>query len=464
MANKKDLFCRPSEERALIAYCMKDVNNYYSICSKLSASDFLYSQHELIMLTFASLVAKGATKLESNLLISEATATGILDIIGGAKYVQTIYNMILESANLDIYLSSVYEASVKYKLYCTLQEKLKLVEDNSKDGLSSTDLVSTSESSIINLSMSGLGINEPINLSDGLFEYIEERKENQVTLSGMSTGYPILDKQIDGMVDGTLLVIGARKKMGKSTLLSNIAKHAAYKLFKPVLYVDTELTFKEWRPRMLSILSGVKERDIKYGGYDDFTYNRLKKAAKIIDKGKLFHEYMPGYTVDNLVALYNKYKYKENIGLIVFDYLKEPDSASIDRQRKDYQILGDVTTKLKDLAGSLGIPAITAVQLNRDNDIADSDRIARYADVVCIWGNRRTEEMEAGGKTCGTHKLVIRDTRRGGATGIEGIGYNFFKEQLTIREVPVDQQYFFNFEKQVNAESSESIDYEDYDL
>lgn len=72
--------------------------------------------------------------------------------------------------------------------------------------------------------------------------------------------------------------------------------------------------------------------------------------------------------------------------------------------------------------------------------------------------------MEAGGKTCGTHKLVIRDTRRGGATGIEGIGYNFFKEQLTIREVPVDQQYFFNFEKQVNAESSESIDYEDYDL
>ena len=113
MTNKKDLFCRPSEERALIAYCMKDVNNYYSICSKLSASDFLYSQHELIMLTFASLVAKGATKLESNLLISEATATGILDIIGWAKYVQTIYNMILESANLDIYLSSVYEASVK---------------------------------------------------------------------------------------------------------------------------------------------------------------------------------------------------------------------------------------------------------------------------------------------------------------------------------------------------------------
>jgi hypothetical protein len=173
---------------------------------------------------------------------------------------------------------------------------------------------------------------------------------------------------------------------------------------------------------------------------------------------------MPGYSVDKLVALYKKYRHKEKIGLIIFDYLKEPDSSSVDKERKEYQLLGDVTTKLKDLAGRLNIPALTAVQLSRANDIADSDRIARYADVICFWGDRDKEEIQTGGYECGSHKLVIKDTRRGGATNKEGIGYMFFKEFMKIREVPIDRQYFANFDKIVNADSAtEGVSYDGYE-
>jgi len=300
-----------------------------------------------------------------------------------------------------------------------------------------------------------LNIEEPRNFADGLEDYIEERRENKVDIIGLSTGYPILDKQIDGMVPSTLLVIAARKKMGKSALLTNIATHVAVRLRKTVLYVDTELSYEEWRPRALSILSGVPERDIKHGGYDQRSYERLQKAIQLVNRGgKLFHEYMPGYSVDKLVALYKKYKIKEDLGLIVFDYLKEPDSSSVDRQRKEHQILGDVTTKLKDLAGQLKIPALSAVQLNRDHDIADSDRIARYGDVICHWGTRTKEELDEGGNTCGSHKLFIKDSRRGGSTSDTGIGYNFFKEIITVREVTPDKQYFTNFDKVVNADAA----------
>ena len=453
---KQDIFCRPADERALLSYCMKDLTNYFSVCSKLLPSDFLYSQHKMIMLLLESLAAKGSESFETNLIIAEATSNGVLESIGGLDYIKTISDMHLSQSNFDIYLTSVCEASVKHKLYTLLLDKLNDIEKNSKEGLSSADLLSNVESSILDLSMSGFNIAEPINLADGLMEYIDNLKDNKVDLSGISTGYPILDKQIDGMVPGTLLVIAARKKIGKSTFLSNIAVHVAYRLGIPVLYVDTELSFPEWRSRALAIVSGIKERDIKHGGYDERTYIKLKKSARLVDEseGKLFHEYMPGYSVDKLVALYKKYQYKEKIGLIIFDYLKEPDSTSVDRQRKEYQILGDVTTKIKDLAGQLNIPALTAVQLNRSNDIADSDRVARYADVVALWSTRGASEMETGGRSCGSHKLVIKDTRRGGATSDEGIGYMFHKDFLKIREVPIDQQYFTNFEKVVNADSA----------
>jgi hypothetical protein len=199
----------------------------------------------------------------------------------------------------------------------------------------------------------------------------------------------------------------------------------------------------------------VKEREIKHGGYTEETYNKIKSAKKLIKKGLLFHEYLPGYSVDKVVSLYKKYKLQKDLGLIVFDYLKEPDSSSLDRQRKEYQILGDVTSKLKDLSGQLDIPAVTAVQLNRDHDIADSDRIARYGDVIALWSAREKEEIEAGGLDCGSHKLWIKDTRRGGTTSEEGIGYYFYKEFLTIKEVSPDKQYFINTNKGViNTDSA----------
>lgn len=454
--NSKLTFSKPADERVLLSFCMKDISFYYAVRSKLAPDDFLYEPHSVIMWIFQSLSSQKVEKFDAGLVISEAQANGVMENIGGLQYLQTIGKMThISEDNFEIYLNKVVESVSKYKLYCVLQDNIAAVTKNAMAGASSADLISKSESTLMELSMSDLNIDEPRNLVDGLLEEIEKRKELQIVLSGLSTGYNIVDKQIDGMIDGTLLIIASRKKMGKSALLTNMALHVAYKEMKPVLYVDTELTFEEWRNRAVAIMSGVKERDVKHGGYNEKTYDDLITAIKIIKNGSnLFHEYMPGYSVDKLVTLYQKYKQKEDIGLMVFDYLKEPESSSVDRQRKEYQILGDVTTKLKDLSGRLNIPVLTAVQLNRDNDIADSDRIARYGDIICHWAARKEEEQEEGGIDSGTHKLVIRDTRRGGTTNEHGIGFNFFKEHLIINEVDSNKQYFTNFDKVVNHESA----------
>ena len=281
--------------------------------------------------------------------------------------------------------------------------------------------------------MKSKSVKEARNLSDGLEEYIEERKNNPVNFCGLSTGYPILDKKIDGLVPSTLTVICARPKVGKSTLLSNIAVNAAYRLFKPTLYVDTEMSFEQWRNRIIAMMSGVPERRIKHGGYTDQEYTNIRQAIMLIKKGKLFHEYMPNYSVDKLITIYKKYKHVENIELAIFDYIKPPPGG-VSENKKEYQILGDVATLLKDLSGELNIPFLCANQLNRQDDIADSDRILRYADVLIFFQKKLIDEIEAGGENSGTHKLIIKDSRRGGETPEEGIGYDFYKSRLLIKE------------------------------
>jgi replicative DNA helicase len=445
VVESKALFCRPTDERALIYYALQNIEYYFAILSKISSNDFLYDEHVTIMYILSILSSKNVERFEVNAIISEASAQGILESIGGVKYIQVISRMGLAYENFEYYLDSVIESIRKYKLHRILLNNTEHTESNSKSDIRSEELLARVETDILDLSLIESS-SEPQNLSDGLIELIEERADQVINLSGTPTGYPILDTQLDGLIPGTLTVVAARKKKGKSTLLSNIALNIAIKSGIPTLYIDTEMSFKLWRDRCLACVSGVKERDIRHGGYSKDDREKLNLAAEKIASCKIFHEQMPGYSVDRLIALYKKYKVKEDIGFIVFDYLKEPESGSIDRERKEYQILGDVTTKLKDLASVLDVPALTAVQLNRNLEVADSDRIARYADVVCNWENRTKEELKDCGPEGGFFKLEIRDTRRGGQTNEKGIGFHFFKPYCTIGEVPAAYQYFTEFD------------------
>jgi replicative DNA helicase len=314
----------------------------------------------------------------------------------------------------------------------------KIGDESTNEDSTASDLIGKVTSDVLELSLKSKAVKEAKNISDGIEEYVEERRLHPIEFCGLSTGFPILDKRIDGLVPGTLAVICARPKNGKSTFLSNVSANVAFRLGKPVLYVDTEMTFNEWRSRILSMMSGVPERKIKHGGYSDQEYHNIQQAIKLIKGGKLFHEYMPGYSIDKLAALYKTYKHIEGIELGIFDYIKAPPGADFSN-KKEHQLLGDVTTVLHDLAGELQIPFFCANQINRQDDIADSDRILRYADVLMFFKRKDLEEINNAGISSGTYRLVIKHSRRGGETPSEGIGYDFFKSTLQISEAPVQQ-------------------------
>lgn len=457
----KAIFCKPEAERAILSFAIKEMNYFYDLLAKAEEDDFLYQEHKMLFVLLKHISSRGVEKFDLSLILSNAKDMEILTQIGGLDYVNSIASMQISASNYTVYLKEVLEASTKYKLYNILQSKTNELVDNAKTDMESSDLIGAVENNILDLSTTSKAISEPLDFAEGLGEYLEERRLNEVPIVGSSTGFPILDHQIDGMIPGTLFIIAARKKVGKSAFLTNIAARVAYNNYTPVLYVDTELTFKEWRPRVIAALSKVEERIIKHGGYSKQQHDELiAKCLQRVQTGKLYHEYMPGYSLDKLVALFKKYKAKHNIGLMVFDYLKEPESSSIERQRKEHQVLGDITTKLKDLAGELDIPALTAVQLNRSGDVADSDRIARYGDIVAFWSAKTAEDLQEDGARSGTHKLVIKDTRRGGATGEKGISYFFFKKQLLIKEVESSFQPVQYSESDVV--DSETADFEDY--
>jgi replicative DNA helicase len=437
----KNLFCRAVYERAVLSYCFKSSDNYYTIASMVSGEDFLSPDHKLIFTILGTLIKRGVSSFDGALVINEAKTDGVLKQIGGYDYVDAVIGTNVSDGNLEYYIKKLLDASTKYKLYNRLKKHSHKLEDKAQDeDMTSDNLMNAIESDIMDLSMQSKFVKEPKNLADGLDEYIEERRKNPIEYCGIGSGFPIVDKRIDGLVPGTLHVICARPKEGKSTFLSCVSSYVAYNLRKPVLYVDTEMPFEQWRDRIIAMLSGVPERRVKHGGYSDDEYERIIKAKILIEGSKLFHEFMPGYDVDKLISVYKKYKYKEDIGLAVFDYIKAPSGSDF-QNKKEYQIIGDVTTALKDLSGELNIPVIAANQINRQEDIADSDRVLRYADVIAFFRRRTSEEMQdienkysPFHNDYGTYKLWIKESRRGGHTPPEGIGFSFKKRMLLVHE------------------------------
>jgi len=440
-------FCNPTYERMVLSSGIADKNKFFTILSNLEEIDFLSDDNRLIFSILKTIYSRNVQDFDTSIIVIYAKDLGVYDKIGGTDYILALQKMssTISDSNFEYALRQVIEISTKFKLYNKISLHRLEIENNvgSDSTKTASDLIGALHSSILDLSMSNkIGV-EPRHIGDGLDEFIEDRKNKSISIVGLPTGYAVLDKQIDGQIAGTLFVVAARKKQGKSALLTNIALNVGIDQGVSVLYIDTEMSFQEWRTRALSAISGVDERYIKHGNYTPEAYDKLCKASEIIKKSRVFHHYLPGYNLDKITALYKKYKIKENIGLGIFDYIKEPESSSIDRQRKEYQILGDVATRLKDLAGELEIPFTSAVQLNRDGDIADSDRIARYADVTAFWAPRdekMIKDFAIDPTRNGYFGLTIKDTRRGGTTIEPGIGFYFHKHILKIVEVSKEYQ------------------------
>lgn len=443
-------FCDSYNERSLLSIVSKHEDAFFTTLARASETDFLAPESKAFFSMLSLLHKSGYKNFDKSLLSKAAKDLNCTDMCSDV-FIDAVLNLPASTSNLDNYMLKLLDDSTKYRLYTQLNTHIGTIKKNAglMDSKSSDDLINLVQSDILSLSINSEAISEPCHISDGLDAYIESIEDNKVEVMGLSTGYPILDKVIDGLVPGTLMVVAARKKMGKSTLLTNIAANVAVNDGLPVLYLDTEMTFKEWRDRVIAIISGVKERTIKHGGFkkDKDIYDRIIKAVDYLKKSKLFHHYVPGYNVEKISALYKKYKFKEDIQLAIFDYIKEPSGTG--DGRKEYQILGDVTTKLKDLSGQLNIPFLAAVQVNRAGDVADSDRVARYGDIVAFWGLRDKKQADEEGwdlDTIGHYGLSIRDTRRGGGTSDVGIGFKFRKTRLRILEVPkMDQVESFDF-------------------
>lgn len=455
----KSRFAHAGNEAAVIACVLKDANNYFEVDAKLSDNDFLTPHHRAIWTIIKTLVREGVISIDTSAILNQAAAMKLEDVIGGYSYVSALFEKIIDPVNINFYIQRVTDASGKLKVLQATQEIKELTENNrtlTGETLTAETIVEHAQQKFLQIAVDSEKGAEAINVSEGIKDLLEEVTSHPSRVRGFSTGFNLLDDAINGLEPGTLTVLGARPKIGKSTVLMGWAIHIAYTLQEPILIIDTEMSTREIQFRILSSLSGIPEREIKNGIYidDPLKVEAVNGAVNILDSGLILHKYYPDFTPEGVASLTRKYHHQFGVSCLIFDYIKLPDvDLQLIGNVKEYQALGFLCVALKNLAGQLKIPVVTAAQIGRTGankghvtaaDFADSDRILRYANTLLGLSTKTKKELEEleekygrdNAIAAGTHRLQILDTRAGGSN-FAGLDLYFRKEILTINEAPV---------------------------
>lgn len=385
-------------------------------------------------------------------VLQDKHAKQVVEEFGGSDYLNILAEQHINENNIEIFCQKLKQAYTRYKLFTICNESKNFLLSDKTEVLNPTEIIATVETQLLDLSTSVQQVKEIYKMGEDTEAVLAERAENPNSVPGLEIGWNKFDYYTNGGQPGDLIMVCARAKTGKSTILTNWAVKLAVEDQIPVLYFDTEMDSRQQEDRILSILSGIPHKEIVSGMYVLDTENgkakdkmsALKEAIRKLKAGNYYHVYLPSFTIDKVNAIAKKFKMQHNIQAIFFDYLKMPSSQiSTLRSVQEWQMLGYIASGLKDLAGTLSIPIYSACQENRidpkggkkdETNVGGSDRILQLASKLIFLTNKSDEEIMKEGDINGNQRLYIA-FQRNGESNCPPINIKFDRPRNTMYEI-----------------------------
>jgi replicative DNA helicase len=433
------ILCDPSAERAVLSGILKyGEDAYLDIADILQESSFTIDSNQIIFKCLKNICEKEPKpNIDLASVYSSAQELGLSHIISTkdeAQHLKAIFDFPVNLENIRKFASKIKKLEIARLLHKEMdQVQDRLLDVTGSESIS--NIIGIAEESIFNFSssLSNDSDSAPTFIANDIDSYIEFLQTNKVDQIGISTGFPVYDQAIGGgLRKGTVNVIAARPKVGKTLLSDNIGYYIASKLKIPVLNMDTEMTREDHVHRILAMSSEIEISKIETGKFAETpsSLSKIQQAIKELKESRLYHKSIAGKPFEEQLSIMRRWLVKE-VGLnddgtakdcvIIYDYLKLMDSTGISQDMKEYQVLGFMMTALHNFAIQYKVPILSFIQLNRDgitkestDTASGSDRIIWLCSNFTIFKRKSDEEIAEDGQDAGNRKLVPLISRHGG--------------------------------------------------
>ena len=368
----------------------------------LQEEDFVVPHHRVLYHVLRKLATIYFQQHASKIIFDTASIVSHIHTLGfdneylktkGTAYIESLRTAgaLADVSNFEHYLQTIKSFSTKRKMFLEahrLQQQLLTTLDKPADQF----LVET-ENRLLALGTHHSASEQEVQLGAGVLARIQATIAAPKTLVGISTGFLRFDEQLSGLRRKSLTVLMAKTKGGKSAFLLNLGLGVAKQQI-PVYMISTEMSNEETADRAVANLAGVTATQVKTGHLNDEEQVRVISATRLMAELPFYHIHTLGFTPDRIGSLVRRFVH-QHVGLqpdghrapclILFDYLKTPSAQGSGWMEKEYQILGDVAQRLKDLAAELDVPIVTAGQTNREGDFATAFRVLWFVDYLLQW-------------------------------------------------------------------------------
>jgi replicative DNA helicase len=342
-----------------------------------AADDFYKPAHSHIFDAVTTLYSRGEPA-DPVTVADELSRAGLLEAVGGLPALITLQADTPATTNAARYARIVEEHALLRRLISVAGEIAEMGYSVPEDVTAAVDLAET-----LVFDVAERRVTDSLKPLQGLLvetlDRLERLFDRGEAITGVPTGYIDLDERLYGLQPSSLVIVGARPAMGKTSFALGIAAHAAVEARVPTLVFSLEMSHDELTQRLLVSEARVDAGRIRNGRLADSDWPKISQAIARLGDAPLFIDDNPNLTVMEMRAKARRLKAREGgLGLIIVDYLQLMSGRTTAENRQIE--VSSISRGLKILARELEVPVMALSQLSRNLEMR-ADKRPQLADL-----------------------------------------------------------------------------------
>lgn len=407
-------------EQSVLGTIMLKPQSLDTVLEILRPNDFYRPAHRLIFEAMLQLFEKSVPP-DIITVPEQLKNNNQLEEVGGHGYLAMLTSMVPVTANLSHYARIVHQKAILRSLIQVNTEIANRCYDEQGD---IDTLVDEAEQAIFDIanSKSGQGFTTMTQAIPEAFATINKLFARKELITGLATGYHIMDKMTAGLQPSDLIILAARPSMGKTALAMNIAQHAALVAKVGVGIFSLEMSHEQLVMRLLCSVARIDSQRIRTGKLHTEDWPKLTRAVGMLEHAPIYIDDTPAISVLEMRAKVRRLAAQHNVGLILVDYLQLMRGRSTTENRT--QEISEISRSLKAIAKEFKIPVLALSQLNRGlesrtdkrpmmSDLRESGAIEQDADVICFIYRDEVYNKGEDNPEKGSAEIIIGKQRNG---------------------------------------------------
>lgn len=214
------------------------------------------------------------------------------------------------------------------------------------------------------------------------YDALSTRKE-WLARDGVGFGLPRVDERIGMQQPAEVVTIGAPTSTGKSMMAYQGMVHNMLKKRLVVGLVSLEMTASQTWDRLASHMQAVSMNRFRDGCFDDKDGTKLAAFYQQMLNEMPFYFYQSRRRdIEAIKSWARRTKARHGLRLLVVDYLQRVSVPTVMLRHSRQEQVAYVSNELKNLALELGVTVWCPVQLNKKDEVRESQAIEFDSDIA----------------------------------------------------------------------------------